>query len=397
MNILFTYITPFNPYRGGIGRVTDTLTKEFQKMGHQVFYLIHPSFMSPFGVTDIEDYNFPAPLTYTPSSDLLSSQNINFYLQYLRDNGIDIVINQCGVDDTSLLWLKAEEVGIPVISHIHLAPQDTQLWKIIRSLRDNTFKEQCKRIARIILYPKIARRNMRSKQVAYSKMLPKTTRLCLLSDKFFPEAEAILPNYPMRSKLMAVSNPNSYTDIDPIDLTQKKKQLLFVGLFNVAKQPQRIIRIWSRIYKQFPDWELVIVGKGIPSLENYMRQLAAPLQRVRFEGFQDPTPYYRDASIFCMTSAIEGFGMVLTEAQQHGCVPMAFHSFASVADIIDNGKNGYLIPPFDEKEYARKLASLMANSSLRKAMAEESLSSVQKFVPSEIATQWISQINAILS
>lgn len=39
MNILFTSSTPFHPLRGGVGRVTDTLCKELQKRGYQVFYL----------------------------------------------------------------------------------------------------------------------------------------------------------------------------------------------------------------------------------------------------------------------------------------------------------------------------------------------------------------------
>lgn len=37
MNILFTSSTPFHPLRGGVGRVTDTLCKELQKRGYQVF------------------------------------------------------------------------------------------------------------------------------------------------------------------------------------------------------------------------------------------------------------------------------------------------------------------------------------------------------------------------
>ena len=51
--------------------------------------------------------------------------------------------------------------------------------------------------------------------------------------------------------------------------------------------------------------------------------------------------------------------MVLTEAMQHGVVPMAFNSYSSVKDIIDDNINGILVKPFDEKEYADKLIGLM--------------------------------------
>ena len=42
-NILFAYITPFHPNKGGIGRVTYQLTLELQRRGYNVFYLIYPS------------------------------------------------------------------------------------------------------------------------------------------------------------------------------------------------------------------------------------------------------------------------------------------------------------------------------------------------------------------
>ena len=38
MNILFVSSTPFHPFRG-VGRVTDTLIREFPKRGYQVFYM----------------------------------------------------------------------------------------------------------------------------------------------------------------------------------------------------------------------------------------------------------------------------------------------------------------------------------------------------------------------
>ncbi|WP_373730662.1 glycosyltransferase, partial [Bacteroides heparinolyticus] len=40
----------------------------------------------------------------------------------------------------------------------------------------------------------------------------------------------------------------------------------------------------------------------------------------------------RDASILCLTSDFEGWGMVLTEAMTFGAIPVVFESFASVKD-----------------------------------------------------------------
>ena len=90
-NICFAYITPFHPERGGIGRVTHTLTLEFQKRGYNVFYLIYPC-----GITIRHEYDYPAPLEYLPSGECLSKGNVEYYYDYLKRNKIDVVINQSG-------------------------------------------------------------------------------------------------------------------------------------------------------------------------------------------------------------------------------------------------------------------------------------------------------------
>ena len=91
MNIAFCYITPFHPQKGGIGRVTDVLTRELQKRGHNIYYLIFES-----GMTIKHEFDYPAPLTYLPSKQLISEENIKFYHQFLKQNHIDIVVDQGG-------------------------------------------------------------------------------------------------------------------------------------------------------------------------------------------------------------------------------------------------------------------------------------------------------------
>ena len=131
-----------------------------------------------------------------------------------------------------------------------------------------------------------------------------------------------------------------------------------------------MLEIWRRLFKAFPDWCLTIVGGGaaLDSAKRMAKKMG--LDRVSFEGFQDPRPYYERAAIFCMTSAWETFGLVLVEAMNYGCVPVAFNSYAAAADIIDDGENGILVPPMDCEKYANALAALMHDSALRERMAE---------------------------
>lgn len=389
MNILFTYITPFHPKRGGIGRVTDSLTREFLRRGHKVYYLIYPSYMHPLGVTDTEKFDFPVPILYTPSKDLMSEENVQFYFNFLQDRQIDVVINQSGTNADSFLWIKSCEIGIPVISCVHQSPVAYYIWEgSVMPLRNDTLIEKVKRIARMILYPSTKRKYLKSNFNHYQRLIPQTTILCLLSENYFGHFDRLNLNIDYSCKLCAIPNPNSYSNINNVNFRNKKKRLLYVGLLNRGKGSQWLIEIWKRLYKQFKDWEFVVVGTGEAGYLQRLKRLARTLPRMRFEGLQDPQQYYMEASILCMTSINEGWGMVLTEAMQCGCVPMAFDSFGALRDIIEHGRNGLIVKPFDIKDYTRELCRLMNDTEYREKLAANARQDVQKFSVEKVADQW---------
>lgn len=384
-NILFAYITPFHPEKGGIGRVTHTLTLELQHRGYKVFYLIYPS-----GITVRHEYAYPAPLEYLPSSDLLSSENIIYYQDYLKRNQIDIVINQSGNFSDSRLWLKAKDWNIKVISVLHSTPWVSykHLWRELYPLRNNSSIEKLKRIARIILYPKIKYKIKNSRIDHFRQLLPETDYVCTLSEKYFSELNEICPGF--ERKYRAIANPNSYnTQEINTHLKKKKKQILWVGLFSVEKNPTLAINIWKSMYQDYPDWEFVIIGynKNGHWMER-MQSLSKGIPNILFEGFQNPLPYQLESSIFCLTSSYEGWPMVLIEAMQCGTVPIAFNSFASVTDIIDNGRNGILIKPFSVKEYIKDLRRLMDNPAVLKQMSEYAQQDIEKYSVTNIVDKW---------
>lgn len=385
-NIVFTYITPFHPNKGGIGRVTHSLTLELQRRGYNVFYLIYPC-----GITVKYEYDYPAPLSYLPSSDLLSEENITFYRDYIKTNQIDIVINQSGNFDDSRLWLKAKDWRAKVISVLHANPWVAyeHLWQEIYPLKNNSNIEKLKRIARIILYPRIKYRFWKSRKKQFRMLLPQTDIVCALSKKFFRELDDICPGY--ETKYRAIPNPNSYSldEISSYHHIIKKKQILWVGLFSEQKNPILAVKIWKRLYRDYPDWEFVIVGYNKNGhWQERMESLSKDISNIRFVGYQDPLPYQLESSIFCLTSSYEGWGMVLTEAMQCGAVPVAFNSFASVTDIIDDGRNGILIKPFSIKEYENKLRQLMDNPEMLSQMSKNAQQDIEKYSVENVVDQW---------
>lgn len=385
MTLLFTYITPFHPERGGIGRVTDSLTREFLRRGYKVHYLIYDS-----AITIHHEYDYPAPLTYLPSRELLSEENITFYQHYLQEHAIDVVINQSGNFSDSALWLRTGNPSVKVISVLHSTPWVAykRLWNTNLSLRNDSMVEKFKRIARILLYPRIKRQYRDSREGQFRMLLPATAKVCMLSRHFYRELSEICPGY--EDKYCAIPNPNSFVDTQVADITldSKKKQLLFIGLFSAEKAVDRLVKIWGKLYRQHPDWHLVIVGDGPKPIVSRLHGMAAKMEHIEFVGFQSPLPYLKESRIFCMTSNYEGWGMVLTEAMQCGAVPIAFQSFASVTDIIHHDTNGILVPPFDMDCYARELSTLMSNPDKLDRLAQQAMCYVKRFSVSNVVDQW---------
>lgn len=178
----------------------------------------------------------------------------------------------------------------------------------------------------------------------------------------------------IQRKIHAIPN---FQHPHPNPCLQKEKKVLFVGrLTHADKRVDRLLRVWAMVEPQMPDWELQIVGEG----EELSRLLdladRLQLRNVTFEGRQNPQPYYDRAAILCLTSTHEGWGLVLTEAQTNGVVPIAFDCSAGVHTILsaqDSGECGVLVPPFNLDAYARELRRLMSDECWRRALQQNAL------------------------
>lgn len=187
-----------------------------------------------------------------------------------------------------------------------------------------------------------------------------------------------------KSKVSAIYNPVAgLQHLESLAGHPKEREVLFVGrLTHGDKRVDRLLNIWSAIGR--PDWILRIVGDG-PERKNLERLASSlHLENVRFEGYAKPDEYYARAYVFALTSTFEGWPGVLLEAYAAGCRPIAFACSDGVEEILDDGR-GTLVEPFDENEYASKLAALM--DSYPEA-PEHSVAWLSTFTPSKIAAIW---------
>ncbi|MGM9777422.1 MAG: glycosyltransferase, partial [Prevotella sp.] len=119
------------------------------------------------------------------------------------------------------------------------------------------------------------------------------------------------------------------------------------------------------------------------------------LANVSFEGRQQSEPYYEKAALFMMTSAVEGWGLTLTESMQRGVVPIVFNSYPALRDIISDGYNGCVVPNNNLDTYADCMMELMENKEKRENIARNALKSCKRFEPEKVIRKWIELIDSL--
>ncbi|MGN0188381.1 MAG: glycosyltransferase [Candidatus Cryptobacteroides sp.] len=194
---------------------------------------------------------------------------------------------------------------------------------------------------------------------------------------------------PGKDHISVINNPEREVNDVCFD---KDDIILFSGrLEQFSKRVDRLLRIWEKVVADLPGWRLLIAGEGADGemLRGMAREMG--LERIEFLGYQsDMTELYRKASILCLTSQSEGWGLCLTEAQANGVIPIAFGCTGGIREILSpDGVNGFIVTPFDEDEYAAVLKRLATMDEKERAvLRHNAVSKAKQFSPGETAKKW---------
>lgn len=361
INILF-YLDRYPGY-GGIESVTTVLSNEFIEKGYSVFIIS----LNQENEDLLDKLNKQVTLLSLPSLDLLSNENEEYLINEIKNRNIDFLIHQHSYAPIFSLIVKVKNrIQCKIITVEHNTP-DAQIRMYSNSLLENTYSNNLKFNVQKFFYPISIYRCKQKEKKRHRFLYMNSDKYVLLSKEYINIFKKVT-RLKDCNKVECIPNPLIKIDVN-INLGEKEKIILYVGrLDKTQKRVDRLIRIFENLYKKFNDWKLIIVGDGPERnvLENYVKERG--IDHIYFEGFHsDIFSYYKKASIICLTSNIEGLPMVLIEAMQFGVIPFSFDSYASVIDIIENSKSGFIIPSFNENKYIKQLSQLMNNpNSIRK-------------------------------
>jgi glycosyltransferase involved in cell wall biosynthesis len=146
-------------------------------------------------------------------------------------------------------------------------------------------------------------------------------------------------------------------------------RILYSGALIKRKGVDLLARAFGRVAKVRENVTLSLIGAG--PLNTMVQRMLRPLgSRVHFHGFvpwQDLPKFYAQADILCVPSRYDGWGMVVPEGLASGLPVISTTRVGAALDLIQPGKNGWIVPAGDEDALFRAMleAVSMGSSKLR--------------------------------
>ncbi len=178
--------------------------------------------------------------------------------------------------------------------------------------------------------------------------------------------------YP-RSRIEVIPYP---IDTDQFSPSQESNgsskifQTMTVGRLEPRKGVHILLKAMPKIWKSFPNVQVVFVGKEAGFKKEEMLQMVPVSERGKII-FSDVVPhdqlpkFYRKTDIYVAPTQYETFGYTILEAMACG-IPVVASNVGAVPELVEDGVNGFLVPYGDVIALAKGIISLLSDDKERR-------------------------------
>jgi len=346
-------VSPYDyPYPGGVVKHISYLDREFRRLGHDVRIIAACS-------EDLEDVprqviKVSGSIAHVPFAGSVARITLSPRV-YRR---VKKILKQERFDVIHLHEPMTPALPLAVLRHVPLSPQSLVVGTF-HAYRESTHRGYG--YAKPIFKPFFGRLDGR---IAVSEAVRDYLA------PYFPGDYRIIPN---GIDLERFSDP-ALRPVERFD--DGKLNILFVGRLEKRKGFKYLLRAFAQVKKAVPEARLMVVGAYDKDDKEpfvlYARQHR--LHDVRFIGYvseDDLSRYYRTCHVFCAPSTgFESFGIVLLEAMASG-KPIVASNIAGYRGVLEDGEEGLLVQPEDERRLADALIRLLEDPALRGRMGRQ--------------------------
>ena len=155
----------------------------------------------------------------------------------------------------------------------------------------------------------------------------------------------------------------------------ERKNICAVGRMDKNKCFDDLIKSFSIVHKKHPQIILDLYGDGPLRRDLELLSQSLGLQSVViFHGrCNDMYPVYAQHEFFLMASDKEGMPNVLMEAMASGCACISTDCDFGPSELIEHGKNGFLVPVYDVDTMAEYVCKVLEDDFCAQAISKEAL------------------------
>ncbi|MBF6986696.1 glycosyltransferase family 4 protein [Cupriavidus sp. IK-TO18] len=203
--------------------------------------------------------------------------------------------------------------------------------------------------------------------------------------------EALRP----RSDIVCLPNPLPFP-MPPEPAPRAQKTVLAMGRLVAAKGFDVLLHAWQQVAAQAPGWHLLIHGEGEerPALTALTVELGLQ-DSVSLPGIcHDPEQAYGRASVFCLSSRYEGFGLVLIEAMAFGLPIVSTDCETGPRELLTPGQDALVVATGNADALAQALLTVIGEPATATRLADAGRRKAAGFALERIALQWDALVKA---
>ena len=195
----------------------------------------------------------------------------------------------------------------------------------------------------------------------------------------------------IQKKCHILSNPLKTDFLKENLREQVENTIVTVGRCDENKNQKLLIDAFAEIEDRYPNTKVYLYGDGElrSQLIEYVEKLGLSNQILLHGKVEDTRETIKNAGIFVLTSNTEGMPNALIEAMVLGLPVISTNCpCGGPKMLIEEGKNGLLIPVGDKKALADAIIQLLDNPDIRQSLGNQALKLKETLYPEKVNMEW---------